>query len=114
MIPIKPTLKLFTSDKDNTGIHINSLILEYQGNYYHLPGSTNDTIHVFEQSIALYVLTINRSIGTICLNAYMAPEPDPINTVYMHTPQNIKEMLGVKWEQLSPETIAHKLINYLM
>lgn len=114
MIPIKPTIKLFTSDKDNTGIHINSIILEHQGNHYHLPGNTSDTIHVFTQSIALYVLTINKGIGTIGLNVYMAPESDPLNTVYLHTPLDIKETLGPKWEQLSPMTITIKLINYLM
>jgi len=114
MTAIKPTIKLFTSDKDNAGIQINSLILEHNGNHYHLHGGTSDTIHVFTQSIALYVLTINRMNGTIGLNAFMSPEPDPINTIYLHTPLDIKEILGAKWEQLSPMAITMKLINYLM
>ena len=115
MTAIKPAIKLFTSQEDETkGIHINSLILEYNGNNYHLPGGTNDTIHVFTQSIAIYVLSINKGNGTMGLNAFMAPESDPINTVYMHTPQDIKDILGPKWELLSPKVITTKLINYLI
>ena len=114
MTAITPTIKLFTSHKDNAGIHINSLILEHNGNNYHLPGGTSDTIHVFTQSIALYVLTINKSIGTMALNAFMVPESDPLNGAYLHSPQDIKDILGAKWERLSPKAITMKLINYLM
>ena len=115
MTAIKPTIKLFTSQEDDTnGIHINSLIMEHNGNNYQFHGGTSDTIHVFTESIALYVLTINESNGTMGLNAFMSPEPDPINSVYLHTPQDVKETLGDKWEQLSPKAITLKLVNYLM
>ena len=113
MTAITPTIKLFTSNK-NTGIQINSLIMAHNGNHYHFHGATNDTIHVFQQSIALYVLTTNKGNGTMGLNAFMVPESDPINTIHLHTPQDIKETLGAKWEQLSPKAITMKLINYLM
>jgi hypothetical protein len=115
MTAIKPTIKLYTSQEDdNTGIHINSLILEHNGNNYQFHGGSNDTIHVFTESIALYVLTVNESNGTMGLNAFMAPEPDVINGIYLHNPQDIKKTLGDKWEQLSPKTITMKLIDYLM
>jgi len=107
-----PIIKLFTS-KDDTGIHINSLILEHNGNNYQLQGGTKDTIHVFTESIALYVLSINSSYGTMSLNAFMSSEPDPINSMYLHTPQEIINVLGAKWDLLSAKTIATKLINYL-
>jgi len=113
MTAIKPTIKLFTSDKDNAGIQINSLILEHQGNNYHLQGGTKDTIHVFTQSIALYVLTINKRNGYIGLNSFMAPEPDPINSIFLHNYEDITETLGKKWEQMKPETIVQKLIDYI-
>jgi len=115
MTAIKPTIKLFISHEDETnGIHINSLILDHNGNHYQFHGGSNDTIHVYDQSIALYVLTINQSNGSIGLQAFMVPEPDPINSVYLHTPKDIKETLGDKWEQLSPKAITMKLIDYLM
>ncbi len=115
MIPIKPTIKLFTTPEDNgAGIQVNSLIINHYGNNYHLPGGTGDTIHVFIQSIALYVLSINKINGTMGLNAFMASEPDPINGIYMHTRQEIKEALGLNWERLSPKAIIMKLINYLI
>lgn len=112
MEPIKPTIKLFTS-KSNSGTHIKSIILEHQDNYYHLQGGTNDTIHVFTQSIAMYVLSINGITGTIGLNAYMTPEPYPINSVYLHNHKEIREYLGNKWEGMKPVLIVKQLINYL-
>ena len=114
MTAIKPTIKLFTSQEDNKGIRINSLILDHEGNNFQFHGGSCDTIHVFTESIALYVLTINESNGTIGLNAFMSPEPDPINSVYLHTPKGIKETLGDKWELLSAKAITLKLIMCLV
>jgi hypothetical protein len=115
MTAIKPTIKLFTTQDDGSnGIHINSLILVHKDNHYQFHGGTGDTIHVYQQSIALYVLTINQNNGTMALNAFMSPEPDPINGVYLHTPLEIKETLGTKWELLSPMAITTKLINCLI
>lgn len=115
MAPIIPTLKLHTyQDADSTSIQFNSLIVAYNGNHYHLEGGTGDTIHVFTQSIAIYVLTTNKGHGRMALNAYMVPHPDPINGVYMHTPQDIEDLLGTNWEQLSALDLTLKLIDYLM
>jgi hypothetical protein len=114
MTPITPVVRLFTSqDEQDLGIHINSLILEYKGNNYHLHGGTRDTIHVFAQGVAIYVLSINKALGYIGFNSYMAPEPDPINCVFLHNIGEIKETLGHKWESLSANTIATRLIDYL-
>jgi len=113
MTAIKPTIKLHTREEDN-GIHINSLIMKHNGNSYHLYGGARDTIHVFTQSIALYVLTISKTNRTMGLNAYMSPEPFPLNSYYMHSAKEIINVLGAQWEQLSPETITSKLIKYLI
>jgi len=112
MTAIIPTIRLYTS-KDDTSIHINNLILEHDSNYYTLQGGTSDTINVFKQSIALYVLSINKNNGTMGLYAYMSSEPDPINSVYLHNNQEIISVLGAKWVLLSAKTITLKLINYL-
>ncbi len=112
MTAITPAFKLHTS-RSNSGTHINSIILEHQGYYYSLHGSTNDTIQVFIESIAIYVLSINKSNGTIGLQAFMVPEPDPINSVYLHNGREIREYLGNKWEGMKPLAIVQKLINYL-
>jgi hypothetical protein len=112
MTAIKPTIKLHTREEEN-GIHINSLIMKHNGNNYHIYGGARDTIHVFSESIALYVLNINKVNGTIGLNAYMSPEPFPINSFYMHNIKEIIDVFGAKWEQLPAMTIVVKLINYL-
>ena len=113
MTPITPSLKLHVH-QDKDGIHINSLIMKHKGNNYHLYAGTKDTIYIFSESIALYVLTINREHGTIGLNAYMSPEPFPINSFYMHSTKEIVDLFGPKWEQLPALDITLKLINYLM
>jgi hypothetical protein len=48
------------------------------------------------------------------LNCYMAPEPDRIDSVFLHTPHEIKEILGNKWESLSPATIVRRLRDFLI
>jgi hypothetical protein len=114
MIAITPTIQLFTNqDADSNSIQIDNLNLVYRGNYYHIPGGTGDTIHVFTQSIAIYVLTINKGYGRMSLNAFMVPQPDAINGAYLHTPQQIVDHLGAEWEQLPPLAIVEKLMDYL-
>ena len=113
MTPIIPSLKLHVH-QDNSGIHINSLIMKHNGNNYHLYAGTKDTIYIFSESIALYVLTINREHGTIGLNAYMSPEPFPINCFYMHSTKEIIDLFGSEWEQIPALDIIIKLIKYLM
>src|SRR6185369_3185309 len=114
MNQITPSIKLYTYQETiESGLQIRNLILEHQGNNYHLQGGTRDTIHVFTESLGIYVLTINKALGYIGLNSYMAPEPDPINAMFLHNLQEIKETLGPKWEGMKPVTIVQKLINYL-
>lgn len=115
MTSITPSIRLLTSSIAFTqGIQIETLILEHNGNNFHLHGGTRDKIHAFVQGICLYVLTINTAVGYVGLNTYMAPEPDAINTIFLYSPGEIKETLGAKWEQLSPESIVRRLIRYLI
>jgi hypothetical protein len=112
MQPIIPEIKLHIC-YEYQGTYINALVLNHQNNNYHLHGGTSDTIHVFTESIGIYVLTINKGLGYVGLNCYMAPEPDPINSVFLHKPLEVKEVLGNKWESANPVSLVRKLINYL-
>ncbi|HCE66873.1 MAG: hypothetical protein A2X82_11675 [Geobacteraceae bacterium GWC2_55_20] len=107
-----PSIKLHTTN-ENQGTYLNTLTLNLNGNNYHLQGGTKDTIYVFTESIGIYVLTINKALGYMGLNSYMTPEPDPINSLFLHNHQEISEHLGNKWESLKAETIVKKLIQYL-
>jgi hypothetical protein len=110
MTAITPELRLHTH-QDKDGIHLNSLIIRHKGNNYHLYAGTKDTIYAYSESIALYVLTVNRQHGNIGLNAYMSPEPFPLN---MHSTKEIEDLFGSKWEWLPALDITMKLIDYLM
>jgi hypothetical protein len=114
MTAITPELKLHTHQQDQHGIQITSLIMKHKGNNYHLNAGTKDTIYIFSQPIALYVLTVNREHGKIGLAAYMSPEPFPLNTFCLHSPKQIKDIFGHDWEQLPAIDITMKLINYLI
>jgi hypothetical protein len=114
MTPITPTLELHTREESDNGTYISSLIMKHNGNNYHLYAGTKDTVYCFSESIALYVLAINRESGTLGLNAYMSPEPFSINSFYMHSLSEIVDLFGPKWEQLRALDITMKLINYLM
>lgn len=114
MQPITPIIRLFTYQETlESGLQIRSLILEHQGNNYHLSGRTTDTIHVFTEALGIYVLTVNKGLSYIGLNSYMTPEPDPINSIYLHNCQEITETLGAKWEDMKPVAIVQKLISCL-
>jgi len=113
MTAITPELKLHMHQEQD-GTHINSLIMKHRGNNYHLYAGTKDTVYIFSQPIALYVLTVNREHGKIGLAAYMSPEPFPLNTFYLHTTKHIISILGPKWEQLPAIDITMKLIDYLI
>lgn len=111
MIQITPAIRLHTITTDQ-GTYLNTLLLEHNGNYYHLQGCTKDTIHVFSAGVALYVLTINKDRDYLSLHSYMQPEPDPLNSIYLQN-KEIRESLGNKWETMKPLAIVHKLLRQL-
>jgi hypothetical protein len=115
MTTIRPTIRRMTFEETNqAGLHSRGLILEYQGKSYRLNAGTSDTVHTFQKSIVLYVLTSNRSLGYVGFDAYMPGEQDPINTIFFHTEQDMAGALGARWKQLSPRTMAVRLANYLI
>jgi len=115
MNQITPHIRLLTyQEAQETGVQIRTLVLEHNGNCYHLSGGTRDTIYAYTQGVCIYVLTINKVIGYIGFNAYMTPEPDPINSIFLQSNRDIRDTLGIKWESLSPKTIVDRLITYLI
>jgi len=115
MTPIMPIIRSMSFEEAHlAGLHSRGLMLEYKGKAFHLTAGTRDNIHVFTRSIGLYVLIINLPLGYIGLDAYMPPEPDPINTIFLHSDYQIEDALGPRWRHLSPRTITTRLLDYLM
>lgn len=109
---LSPSIMLHTIPNHH-GTDINALVLNHNGNNYHFHGSTGDSIFVFTESIGIYLLTINKTNGYIGLNCFMAPEPDRLNSVFLDTPHQIKEVLSHKWESLAPAAIVRRLRNLM-
>jgi hypothetical protein len=115
MTAIIPTIRRMTFEEANqAGLHLRGLMLKHQGQSYRLNAGTSDTVHIFRESIYLYVLTINSSLGYIGFDSYMPMEPDPINTIFFHSEKDMKDVFGARWKQLSPRTMALRLTNYLI
>lgn len=115
MSPIVPTIRKMTfQEAKSAGLYSRGMILEHRGNTFNLNAGTSDTVHIFASSIILYVLTINRPLGYIGLDAYYPSEEDPVNTVFLHSDYQLTDALGSKWTQMSPKTIACKLTDYLI
>ena len=91
-----------------------SLILEHDNQTYHLKAGLRDTIHIFTESICIYVLIINRPLGYLGLDVYYPNEPDPIHTIFLHSDYQITDCLGIRWKQMSPLTLATRLSDYLI
>lgn len=114
MEQVTPTFRILTYQQSPvSGTEVVAIIFQYKGNNYHLSGGTRDTIFVFVAGAAMYVLIINKANSTIQINSYMTPEPDPINEFYLHNNKEIRDYLGNKWENMKPEAIAIKLMQYL-
>lgn len=109
-----PKIRLLTYQQSpESGTEVMALILEHKENNYHLSGGTGDIIHVFTSGAAIYVLVIDKTNSTIRLSSFMTPEPDCINHFALHNNNHIREYLGNKWENMKPEAITIKLIQYL-
>lgn len=115
MEQITAPVRLFTyqNPRDNS-IELKSLSIHFNNTDFYLTGETGDSIYIFKESIALYVLAINKRIGRITLNTYMAPEADPITTVALHTPEEVQESVGLNWKHKDPLKILFKLMDQLM
>ena len=115
MTPNKPIIRrMIFEETDHAGFHSRGSMLEYENRTYKLNSGTSDTIHIFTRSIYLFVLTLNRSLGYMGLDAYVLLEEEPINTIFLHSEYQLRELLGRNWNQMSPETLSIRLTEYLM
>lgn len=115
MTPIAPTIRMMSwEEASQLRLYSRGLILEHQGKSFILNAGTRDKVHVYTQGISLYVLTINQALDYIGLDAYMPPEQEAINTIFLHSEQQIVDILGRKWKWMSPATMAYRLTSYLI
>lgn len=115
MKEVETTIRMMTYHEAHQRILFNrGRVLDYEGRSYYLNAGLSDKVYVFTRSICIYVLTVNSLLGYIGLDAYMPKEPDPINTVFLHSVDQLAECLGRRWQQLSPKTITERLVDYLI
>jgi hypothetical protein len=115
MTAIKPTIRRMTYEEAQQFRLFNrGLTMEYRGTTYNLTAGLSDQIHIFTRSICIFVLTVNKSLGYIGLDAYEPNEVDPVNSIFLHSDYQLQDILGPKWDQLSPKSITNTLVDYLI
>ena len=115
MIKIIPTIRTMTiNETRQKGRYSPGLVLEHQGHTFNLNAGTSDTGAIFSHSIYLYALTISSSLGYIGLDAYVPNEPDAINTIFLHSEQDMVDVLGARWKRFSLKTLTLKLADHLI
>ena len=113
MTPVQAAIKPLPSWLAVNGNHC-GLMMEHNNRNYYLNAGLSDTIHIFTKSICIYVLTINRPLGYIGLDAYYPTEEDPVLTIFLHSDYQITDALGTRWQQMSPRTIATRLTEFII
>ncbi len=89
------------------------LAMEHKGRTYRLTGGTGDQVRVFAAGAIIYVLSLNRNLSYVGLDAYMGSETDPVAYAFMQYDWELEDYLGKNWRELSDEELATKLINHL-
>ena len=112
---IVPKIRMMTFEEARERNLMNrDLMLEYKGRSYVLNAGTKDKVEVFLNGVGLFVLTANRSMSYLGLDAYQIGHEEAINSVFLWKEQEMLEVLGPHWRVLSSETKVLRLMEYLM
>lgn len=115
MTSIKPTIRRMTYEEaQHLRLFNRGLTMQHRVTTYNLTAGLSDQIHIFTRSICIFVLTVTKTLGYIGLDAYEPAEPDPINSIFLHSDYQLQDILGPKWDQLSPKSITKRLVDYLI
>jgi hypothetical protein len=90
------------------------VLLEHDNISYPLPSTWSDTVHVFEHRRRLYVLIVNKKLATVRLDIYAGKEQAAMGSVILVEQEEIEQILGASWQNLSPKTLAVLLASQLL
>ncbi len=111
MQQIQPTIRTMAWDEAREFGHLNrGRVMDYNCISYRLSVGTTDDLYTFKSGVTLYVLTINRLIDYVGLDAYIGSEKDPIDSIFLQG-SAIEECIGNNWRSLSLTTLTTRLIN---
>ncbi|PLX92331.1 MAG: hypothetical protein C0621_09785 [Desulfuromonas sp.] len=109
MTPLSAAVRDMTfNEQVEYGLCTRGLMLEQGPRTYRLSAGTTDTVHVFEESTILYVLTVNLHLEYVALDWYQGNEPEPIDSVFLQG-EAINECIGCDWRDISELELAKRL-----
>jgi hypothetical protein len=112
MTQIQPTIRSMTWEEAREfGLMHQGLILEYECVSYRLSAGTSDNIHVFRSGVTLYVLTINSRLSYVGLDAYLAGNEEPVDSIFLQGEWAIEGCVGDNWRSLSLTELLSRLIQ---
>ena len=68
---------------------------------YRLSAGTKDNLHILNDGVVLYVLTLNTSLDYVALDYYIGHQEDVIDGVFLQGDFAISECVGKDWRSLS-------------
>lgn len=114
MREINPVIRRMTLEEmSQYNLQNFGLAIDHKSITYRLSGGTMDIIHVFESGPNLFVLSINRTLSYVGLDAYVGEESDPVRSAFFQYEWELYEYVGRNWRDLTPVTLTEKLIYHL-
>jgi len=115
MTPIKPTIRLMTTEDTRTTQLMNAgSVIEFEGTTIPIAAGRSDQVHVFKESTVLYVLSTNSKLGYLGLEIFDASSGEEYDNIFLQFQWEFEEYLGAKWSELTPLTIIKKFIRFLI
>jgi hypothetical protein len=75
----------------------------------------DDEFHAFREDEFLYVLAVNHHMGYLGVDAYdLSDGADDAGSAFLQSSEEIDEIIGKNWEDLTPMTLVKRLVGLTM
>lgn len=111
MTQIFPAIRTMTfSEAADFGYIHQGLMMEHNCVSYRLSAGTKDNLHVLNDGVVIYVLTLNTSLEYVALDYYIGHQEDVIDGV-MFQGAAISEVVGQDWRSLTLVQMTRRLME---
>lgn len=114
MQQLSPTIRLMTPEETRTARLINAgSVIDLEGTTIPIAAGRTDQVHVYKESTALYVLSVNHRYDYIGMEVFDSVSGEEYNSIFLQFPWECEEYLGNRWKELSPKTIIRRFMQFL-
>jgi hypothetical protein len=88
------------------------LVLKINGRRLPISAGYKDDIHIFDEHGIIFVLSINRGLDYVGVEAFEIDHDTPFGEVFLDCDHQIADVLGPRGLDLEPITMAKRLAEY--